>query len=182
MALFQGHVSLRGVYLFLLYMVYPNIHHVSSISRLSRLIHEYLCQRFTYFFRAVPVSWRCNRPVSATSCGPTTDKGCQMKFWQLLLRLYFCKITNTWLYVRGNHPKRGVLLLRTQIRFAQASRSMKSISNRSFCQILSGFMFLVLSGYTMMSFFFSLALVFEARDCKCKFQNSMDRISSRVVC
>ena len=151
MALFRNMLVFGGCTFFccwhVLYMVLKQIHHVSSISRLSRLIHEYLCQSFTYVFCCCASLWRFNRPVSAPSRGPTTDKGCQMKFWQLLLCVFiYAKLHNTWLFVRENHPKRGVLLLRTQIRFAQASRSMKSISNRCFFHFVR-FYVLVLSGY-----------------------------------
>ena len=57
---------------------------------------------------------------------------------------------------------------------------MKSISN-SFLNFVR-FYVLLPSGYIPWRDFFSVALIFEARDCKCKFQNSLDRISSRVVC
>ena len=149
---------------------------------------------FYLFFGAVPVYGDSTDLFQRPLVDPPLIRAARWNFGNSFSLFIYAKLhihgyeTYTYIYIyicttNGETiPKegwRGVLLLRTQIWFAQASRSMKSISNRCFFfLILSGFMFYYLQGIYHEEFFFSL----EARDCKCKFQNSMDRISSRVVC
>ena len=121
------------------------------------------------YAKVLPICWCCaslwgfNRPVSATSRGPTTDKGCQMKFWQLLLSLYFWKNSNTWLcniciYICTTYgktiPKEGFYFCEHKLgsRKHPGQWNLYRTDVFSFCQVLCSSTFRV---YTM-TFLFHL--------------------------